>query len=224
MTEIIALFGATGGTGKPFLDAALTAGYKVRAMVRTPSKLKTRHDNLMVIEGDFSNADAIQKTIEGATYVVSMAGGPMTGWSKDYPKDLMINFVKILVPLLKKESSVKVLFYQAGAFSALPDGTLPWSMRIFRTLVGSWIMGIYPNFKDNEAIIQNIDKVKESLPFKTIVTRPGGLKDSEGGKTLVASDTDPETGFVAFQDLAKWSLTAMKDESLYGKYPFVKLA
>lgn len=222
MTETIALFGATGGTGKPFLAAALAAGYKVQAMVRTPSKV-TATDGLTVIQGDFSNEQAIQKTIKGATFIVSLAGGPMQGKPKEYPKDLMLNFVQKLVAAAKKESSVKVLLYQAGAFSALPDGTLPMSMHIFRTVVGSWFMGLTPNFMDNEQVIKYISTQQEAISFKTIVTRPGGLSDSEGGKTLKASD-DPETGFVAFKDVAAFTLKALTDESLYGTYPFVKIA
>ena len=80
MSETIALFGSTGGTGRHFLSLALEAGYKVNILVRDSSKVAealATNDNLTVVEGDFSNAEAIQKTIQGATYVVSMAGGPL---------------------------------------------------------------------------------------------------------------------------------------------------
>ena len=80
MSETIALFGGTGSTGQHFLTLALEAGYKVNILVRNPSKVtitSNNNDNLTVIEGDFSNHEAIKKTIQGATYVVSMAGGPM---------------------------------------------------------------------------------------------------------------------------------------------------
>jgi len=221
MSEIIALFGATGGTGKHFVTAALAAGYKVQALARTPSKV-TAADGLAVVEGDFGNTEAIAKTLKGATYVVSMGGGPM-GKPKEYPADLMLNFVKTLLAEAQKVKSIKVLLYQAGFFAALPDGTLPFMLKILRTVIGSWYLGIGPNIMDHEAIIKYIDEQKDSLPFKTIVTRPGGLDDSEGGKTLKASE-DPEMSVIAFKDLAAFSLEAMKDESLYGTYPFIKLA
>ena len=221
MTETIALFGATGGTGKHFLPLALEAGYKVKAMVRTPSKVETKHANLTLIEGDFSNQDAMKKTVQGADYVISMAGGPM-GKPKEYPKDLMLDFVKKLVTIMKETPSVKVFLYQAGAFSAKPDGSLPLLMKVFRTVVGAWIMGLEPNFMDNEAVIKYVDTEKD-CKFKIIITRPGGLKEDEGGKKLEASE-NPEMNMVAFKDLATFSLDAMKDESLVGKYPFVTIA
>jgi hypothetical protein len=222
MTETIALFGATGGTGKQFLPLALDAGYKVKAMVRTPSNVETKHENLTLVEGDFSNEDALKKTVEGATYVVSMAGGPM-GKPKEYPKDLMLNFVKKLLAIMKESPTVKTFLYQAGAFSAKPDGSLPVSMKVFRTMVGAWMMGLKPNYLDNEAVIKYVDSEKDACKFKIIVTRPGALKEEEGGKKLEASDK-PEMGAVTFKDLAVFSLEAMKDESLAGKYPFVKIA
>ena len=77
MSETIALFGCTGSTGQHFLTLALEAGYKVNIMVRDPSKVTTNNDNLTVIEGDFSSREAIKSTIQGATFVVSMAGGPL---------------------------------------------------------------------------------------------------------------------------------------------------
>ena len=68
---------------------------------------------------------------------------------KEYPKDLMLNFVKMLVGILKESTMVKVFLYQGGSFAALPNGDLPMSMRIMRKVVGSWIMGLEPVYMDN---------------------------------------------------------------------------
>ena len=37
--KTLALFGATGNTGRPFLPAVLRAGWAVRAFLRTPAKV-----------------------------------------------------------------------------------------------------------------------------------------------------------------------------------------
>ena len=133
----------------------------------------------------------------------------------------MLNFVKTLVGFLKESSTVKVLFFQAGAFAASPNGDLPIVMKIMRKAVGSWVMGLGPNYKDNEAVIQYIGSIQNEIKFKTIVTRPAALAENDGGATLVAADAPPMKP-VAFKDLAAFSLKAMMDESLYGTYPFVK--
>ncbi len=70
----IAVFGATGRTGQPFVEKALAAGYTVRALVRNPQKMTTKHKNLYLITGNALNPADVQKTIDGADGVVSCLG------------------------------------------------------------------------------------------------------------------------------------------------------
>jgi putative NADH-flavin reductase len=63
----IAVFGATGRTGVPFVRRALDAGHEVVAHVRSPEKLEVADDRLTVVEGD-------AYTGEGADAVVSLLG------------------------------------------------------------------------------------------------------------------------------------------------------
>ena len=49
----IAIFGATGGTGKQLIEQALEAGYEVVAYARNPSKLDIRHEHLKVIQANW---------------------------------------------------------------------------------------------------------------------------------------------------------------------------
>lgn len=51
MNKII-VFGATGGTGMQLVQQALSAGYKVTAVVRTPDAFTISDKNLEVIKGD----------------------------------------------------------------------------------------------------------------------------------------------------------------------------
>jgi hypothetical protein len=220
MTETIALFGATGGTGKYLLPAALEAGYKVQALVRTPSKVETKHENLTLIEGDFSNDAAITETVKGAHYVISCAGGPL-GKPKDYPEGMMLNFITLLWPKLEAESQLKVFLYQSGAFVPKPDGSNPFMMKLMRATMGRMV-GITPNVDENEKVGKFMDS-NPTKSFSVIVTRPGMINDKEGGQKLVASDSPP-MGSITFKDLAFFTLEAIKDESLAGKYPFVVVA
>jgi len=60
----ILLFGATGGTGAHILEQALSAGHKVTAVVRTPSKITTTHPHLRVVQGDMSDADSLKAAFD----------------------------------------------------------------------------------------------------------------------------------------------------------------
>jgi uncharacterized protein YbjT (DUF2867 family) len=51
----LAVFGATGGTGKQLVEQALAAGNQVVAFVRNPSKLNIRHEHLTIIQGELTD-------------------------------------------------------------------------------------------------------------------------------------------------------------------------
>jgi uncharacterized protein len=219
--ETITLFGATGSTGKHVLEQALKT-YKVRAMVRDPVKVTAQSDNLTVIKGDFSNMIAVKDALKGADYVISTSGGRL-GDAKNYDKLFMKRFVEALWPLMKEERTIKAFLYQAGAFSSPPGKKLPLVLAIMRGTMGR-MMGFTPNVQDNDAVLAFIDsqlKDAATTTFKTIVTRPGMISEGPSKIKLMGSETKTPTGSIQFIDLAAFSLEAIKDESLYGKYLYV---
>lgn len=218
MPETIAIFGATGNSGKQIVAAALAEGYKVRIMVRTPSKVTVEDANLTVLKGDFTTLDVIKETVKGADYVVSAVGGPL-GKPKDFPVGQIVQFIKDLVGVMKEEKSVKVFSHQSGAFVAHPDGTIPLSMKIMAFLA-THLGGIGPNLEENLNIEKYTESIKDEVPFKIIITRPGGLKEGEGGVELAAVESPP-LGMTTFKDLGVFTVKALKIEELYGNYPYV---
>lgn len=79
----LAVFGATGRTGLPLVRQALAKGYKVKALVRTPSKLTIQDERLELVQGDAMNAADVERTIEGTDAVLSVLDH-----SKGSPDDL----------------------------------------------------------------------------------------------------------------------------------------
>ena len=193
----------------------------VQALVRTPSKITVHNDNLTIIQGDFESMDAIQQTIQGATHVVCVAGGPND--NKTYPKLMMLHFIQRLWPLLTNETSVKTFLYMASTFVPKPDGSNAMSLKLLRPILG-WYLGILPGVQDNEEVVKFIAFHKEES-FKAIVIRPGHCSEDDSStseRKLVATQTAPiGPGTVTYVDLARFILDAMKDESLEGQYPFV---
>lgn len=70
----IAVFGATGGTGKQVVEQALAAGHQVRALVRNPARLTLAHANLTVVTGNVLDAANVEETLQGADAVVVSLG------------------------------------------------------------------------------------------------------------------------------------------------------
>jgi len=70
----IVVFGASGGTGVEIVRQALDAGHEVTAFVRNPAKLDIRHANLVIVQGDVTDAVAVEKAVAGKDAVISALG------------------------------------------------------------------------------------------------------------------------------------------------------
>ncbi|MFN8645596.1 MAG: NAD(P)H-binding protein [Gemmatimonadales bacterium] len=73
----LAVFGGTGRVGRRVLEDALAAGHAVRALVRDPARLTPR-PGLVLVPGDVTDPDAVQRTVGDAAAVISaLGGGPL---------------------------------------------------------------------------------------------------------------------------------------------------
>ncbi len=79
----LALFGATGPTGKEVVAQGLEEGDEVVAYARDPAKLGIANDRLTVVQGELSDKGRIERAIAGADAVVSTLGP--RGGSRDKP-------------------------------------------------------------------------------------------------------------------------------------------
>lgn len=68
----IAVFGASGKTGKLFTELALKNGYCVRAMLRSPTRLDLQHPNLEIIQGDILDFAKVAETIKSTEAVIDL--------------------------------------------------------------------------------------------------------------------------------------------------------
>uniref|UniRef100_UPI00398F456D flavin reductase (NADPH)-like n=1 Tax=Pristiophorus japonicus TaxID=55135 RepID=UPI00398F456D len=71
------VLGATGQTGQLLVRQALEQDHLVRAVVRTPSKLTIRHDNLKVVEANIFSADSLVEHFKEQDIIMSCLGFPI---------------------------------------------------------------------------------------------------------------------------------------------------
>ena len=95
--SVLAVFGATGRTGIPFVKKALQAGHSVRALVRNPQKLPIQHPNLTLIQGSSLDAPKVDETIRGANGVISLLGQ-----DKNSPPDLQTRSTQYILDAMKR--------------------------------------------------------------------------------------------------------------------------
>lgn len=70
----IALFGATGPTGRHIIEEALKQGYKLSVYTRDAKKLAAFAGKVKIVVGDLQDLDAIANCVQGADAVISALG------------------------------------------------------------------------------------------------------------------------------------------------------
>jgi putative NADH-flavin reductase len=71
----IAIFGATGVTGRCLVEQALDQGYDVTAFARNPASMTTEHVRLSVVRGDVFQKASVQEAVANQDAVLCTIGG-----------------------------------------------------------------------------------------------------------------------------------------------------
>lgn len=109
----IAVFGASGRTGRVLVDQALARGHRVTAFVRDPSRLpdaRGRPDVVPdVVRGDVTDAAAVEEAVAGQDAVLSALGH-----AKGSPKDVQARGTANIIAAMEKHG-VRRLISLTGA-------------------------------------------------------------------------------------------------------------
>jgi putative NADH-flavin reductase len=115
----IAIFGASGATGKLLTERSLAAGHNVTALLRTPEKFPFR-DKVHVIHGSAFDPAAVVQTVTGADIVLSTLGAH----SPIRNENVLPRAVPIIVEAMQQTASqprpVRRIIV-LGSAGALPD-------------------------------------------------------------------------------------------------------
>jgi len=115
--KTIAVFGASGNTGKPFTEMALKDGYEVKTLVRTPAKLGLQHPNLQVVQGDLTDSAKVEETIRGTDTVVSLIGA-----SSGSPNDIKVIATRHIVTAMQKNNVKRFIRLGSAPFGVFAEG------------------------------------------------------------------------------------------------------
>jgi len=70
----IAIFGATGGTGRCLVEQALAQGHEVAAFARNPAAVTTQHERLSIVQGDVVDSMRVAAAVSGKDAVLCAIG------------------------------------------------------------------------------------------------------------------------------------------------------
>jgi len=160
--KTIAVFGASGLTGKLFTEMALKDGYVVKALVRTPAKLGLQHPNLQVIQGDLTASAKVEETIRGTDAVISLIGA-----SSGSPNDIKVIATRHIVAAMQKNDIKRFIRLGSANFGVFAEGD---KLNFGRRLRASLAKTVLRTMVDDER--QSVRLTEQSDLDWTVVRAP----------------------------------------------------
>jgi putative NADH-flavin reductase len=201
----VALFGATGGTGRQVLAQALEQGHQVTALVRDPAKLGERGSDVNVVQGDVLDQERVDACIGGADAVICVLGSHK---NRD-PIE-----ARGTVPILDAMQRLGVRRLIAVTSLGVGDSTdqLPAPFRLFMKLT---IGGIMQAKEEQERLIR-------ASGLDWTIVRPGGLTDgAKTGNYQSGTDKAIRAGRISRADVADFVLRQLDDDRFLHQTPAV---
>jgi putative NADH-flavin reductase len=145
-TKRIAVFGATGGTGRQVVDQALNAGYEVTVLVRDHARIPNTNERLHVVVGDFTHQESVEAVVAGNDVVISALGTNAKG-----PISACTDGVRSIAAAMKSQGVRRLLVVSSHGAAESHDSSL-YVLAVWATL------GNKMRDKDNmEALIRSAD-------------------------------------------------------------------
>lgn len=204
----LAIFGATGGTGRQLIEQGLAAGHEITALARTPAKLGLQNPHLTLVEGNVLNADQVMATVVGAEVVLSALGT-----SNENPDGMLPNGMKNILQAMKQHRVKRLI-----AISSLGVGDskdqIPLAFKIAIQAI--------PLLKKSLRELDQMETIIQQSGLEWIVVRPGSLtNDPATGNYKFGTDPKIKPGRISRADVAAFMLKQMTDNTFLHKAPAI---
>jgi FMN-dependent NADH-azoreductase/putative NADH-flavin reductase len=147
----IALFGATGPTGRHLIEEALKQGYNLSVYTRNAKKLESFAGKIEIVVGDLQDLDAIAKCIQGADAVISALGPNSLKVQGDKP--IMHGLTNIIAAM--KQAGVRRLIQISTAAYRDPKDGFALKAHAFVLLFKVIVRKAYEDIKATGELIAN---------------------------------------------------------------------
>ncbi len=173
----VAIIGATGGTGRSFVEQALAANHEVTALARTPAKLQELSTRARIIQADGRDAASLKAALDGRFDAVVSIVGANGLLEARRVTDLYSVTTRNLIAAMQERQLSRLVVVSSGGVEPQPSDNWFYVHVLKRFFLG-------PMYKDMLAM----ERLLEASSFDyTIVRAPyltGGAKP--GGKYRVS--------------------------------------
>lgn len=202
----LAVFGATGGTGKEIVAQALDAGHEVTVLVRDPARLSINHDKLYLVIGDVLNPDKVEETLAGSEAVCCSLGN-----TANNPDFVVSDGTQNIIHCMKKQEIKRLV-----VVTALGVGDTRERVSLsFKMLMKTVLRKAYEDKERQEQFVR-----ESGLDW--IIVRPGGLTNGPAtGEYEFGLDPAIGGGQVSRADVAAFVLQQLADDTFLHQTPAI---
>lgn len=205
----IVIFGASGRTGIHLVRKALEKNYLVKAFVRKSSRLLMRDPKLTLIEGDISDAAAVERAVAGSDAVLSALG-----WTRTSKKNVLSEAAENIVAAMKKHGARRIVALTGYGVRFPGDPPDSLGKKLLHFLLGIVLPHLIPDG------IRYARTISESGLEWTIV-RAAILSNSMGRGSYETGYFDPGLKPVAREDVADFMIRQLIDTRYIRQAPII---
>lgn len=198
------VLGASGNTGRRFVDMALERGHRIKAIIRSTAGLGER-EGLEVNQGDVLNPTVVRDASSGMDAIVSCIGirkeNPSDPWSPLLsPEDLTTRSALGTVNAMRANGIERLVVISSAGVG---DSWETVSSEIRTVIEASNVSRIFLDLNHMEGVL-------ERSGLDTLAVRPVALVDGDarGGTRIV--DRFDRTSEIYTGDVAQWMLDAVE--------------
>jgi putative NADH-flavin reductase len=205
----VAVFGATGGTGRAVIRDLLAAGHTVTALVRDPSKLAPA-PGLAVVPGDATNSADVARAVPGHDAVVVSLGSSQSpfrslfGARRTTPRNICEAGTRVIVGAMRDAAVLRLVVVTAFGVGDTRDRA-PLVAKIFFAVL----------LREQMADKEKQEAVVKASGLDWTLVQPVGLSDAPAsGRPVVGTPGGMGKHRVSRADVAAVVLQALAE----GKY------
>lgn len=204
----ILVVGATGGTGRELVRQGLERGYRVRAFVRDPKRLRIAGDRLEIVRGDVLDADSLTAAVEGCDAVLSALGHKR--WL--FPTRILSDGTRHVVEAMRRHGVRRFV-----CETALGIGDAWWRLGLWYTL---FVRPVILPFYFHDKVRQ--ERIVRASGLDWVLVRPGVLTNGRRGGGVRAGERVGHWLWsvrVARADVAAFMLDQLVDDTFLRRAP-----
>jgi putative NADH-flavin reductase len=202
----LAIFGATGGTGRQLVEQALEEGHTVTVLVRNPAAFPIQHERLSLVQGDVRDRARVETVVAGQDAILSALGTNQRG-----PVSICTDGVERMLTAMNSSQVRRLLVVSAYGVAESHHRNL-------------YNLLVWTSMKEKMLDKERMEKLLEHSDVQWTLIRPPAL--TNGPRTQhYHTGTDlriSATSHISRTDVADFMLRSIDDTSTVGKALTIK--